>query len=111
MDRRTREFVRHRAGNRCEYCGLPQELSPVAQLQIEHIIPRKHGGSDQDYNLAMACIDCNLAKSSKLTGIDPQPARPCRFSIRARSDGTTISPGKTRFLSDRLQLAEQPSAC
>jgi 5-methylcytosine-specific restriction endonuclease McrA len=71
MNRRTREFVRDRAGNRCEYCRLPQELSPVAQLQIEHVIPRKHGGSDEDLNLALACIDCNLAKSSNLTGIDP----------------------------------------
>jgi 5-methylcytosine-specific restriction endonuclease McrA len=71
MDRRTRELVRQRAGNRCEYCGLPQDLSPVAQLQIEHIIPRKHGGGEDEQNLALACIDCNLAKSSNLSGIDP----------------------------------------
>jgi 5-methylcytosine-specific restriction endonuclease McrA len=75
MDRRTREFVRHRAGNRCEYCGLPQDLSPVAQLQIEHVIPRKHGGGDEEHNLALACIDCNLAKSSNLAGIDPTTAQ------------------------------------
>jgi hypothetical protein len=43
----------------------------VAQLQVEHIIPRKHGGGDDDQNLALACIDCNLAKSSNLAGIDP----------------------------------------
>jgi len=71
MDRQTRQFVRDRAGNRCEYCQLPQRLSPVAQLQIEHIVPRKHGGGDEDQNLALACIDCNLAKSSNLAGIDP----------------------------------------
>ncbi len=71
MDRHTRQFVRDRAGNRCEYCGLPQALSPVAQLQIEHIVPRKHGGGDEEQNLALACIDCNLAKSSNLAGIDP----------------------------------------
>lgn len=71
MDRHTRQSVRERAKNRCEYCGLSQELSPVAQLQIEHIIPRKHGGGDDEQNLALACIDCNLAKSSNLTGIDP----------------------------------------
>ena len=71
MDRQTRQFVRERAGNRCEYCGLPQSLSPMAQLQIEHIIPRKHGGGDADQNLSLACIDCNLAKSSNLAGIDP----------------------------------------
>jgi hypothetical protein len=39
-------------------------------LQIEHIIPRKHGGTDDNHNLALACIDCNLAKSSNLSGID-----------------------------------------
>ena len=71
MDRQTRQFVRERAENRCEYCGLPQDLSPVAQLQIEHIVPRKHGGGDAEQNLALACIDGNLAKSSNLTGIDP----------------------------------------
>jgi len=71
MDRHTRQFVHERAKNQCEYCGLSQELSPVAQLQIEHIVPRKHGGGDNEQNLALACIDCNLAKSSNLTGIDP----------------------------------------
>jgi hypothetical protein len=70
MDRQTRQLVRERAGNQCEYCQLPQRLSPVAQLQIEHIIPRKHGGGDHHENLALACIDCNLAKSSNLAGID-----------------------------------------
>ena len=72
MDRQTRQIVRERAGNRCEYCGLPQHLSPVAQLQMEHIIPRKHGGTDDPQNLALACIDCNLAKSSNLAGIDSE---------------------------------------
>ena len=46
-------------------------MSPVARLQIEHIVPRKHGGDDEEPNLRIACIDCNLAKSSNLTGIDP----------------------------------------
>jgi len=40
-------------------------------LQIEHIIPRKHGGSDDVDNLALACAECDLHKSSNLTGIDP----------------------------------------
>lgn len=72
INRQTRQLVRDRAGNRCEYCQLSQHLSPVAQLQIEHVIPRKHGGSDELDNLALACIDCNLAKSSNLSGIDPE---------------------------------------
>jgi hypothetical protein len=35
------------------------------------VIPRKHGGGDEVQNLALACIDCNLPKSSNLFGIDP----------------------------------------
>ena len=71
MDQATRRLVRDRAGECCEYCQLPEQHSPVARLQIEHIRPRKHGGSDSDENLALACIDCNLRKGSNLTGIDP----------------------------------------
>lgn len=75
MDRKTRKIVSDRAGDRCEYCLLPQHLSPIARLQIEHIIPRKHGGSDVLDNLALACIDCNLAKSVNLSGRDPETDR------------------------------------
>lgn len=71
MDAATRKLVRERAGNRCEYCLLHQDHSPVAALQIEHIVPKKHGGTDDPDNLALACIDCNLAKSSNIAGYDP----------------------------------------
>lgn len=68
----TKILVRERAGNRCEYCQLHQDDSPLSSLHIEHIIPRKHGGSDEMDNLTLACIDCNLHKGPNLTGIDPQ---------------------------------------
>ena len=72
MDAQTKRLVRERAGNRCEYCGLHQDHSPLAALQIEHITARKHLGSDDHGNLALACIDCNLCKSSNLAGLDPE---------------------------------------
>jgi hypothetical protein len=72
MDTSTRALVRERAGNRCEYCQLHQDDSPLAALHIEHIIPKKHGGSDASNNLALACLDCNLHKGPNLTGIDPE---------------------------------------
>ena len=72
MDQRTRLLVRQRAGDRCEYCWRAESQSPVARLQIEHILPRKHGGSDDPVNLALACIACNLHKGANLTGIDPE---------------------------------------
>jgi hypothetical protein len=72
MDDATRNIVRQRAGHCCEYCGLPQEQSPLAVLHIEHILPKKHGGTDDLDNLALACVDCNLHKGSNLAGLDPE---------------------------------------
>ena len=71
MDAATRAFVRQRAANRCEYCGRRQEQSPLAALHVEHIIPKKHRGTDLPDNLALACIDCNLHKGSNVAGYDP----------------------------------------
>src|SRR6266571_3390689 len=70
-----RASVQERAGDRCEYCQLHQEDSPLAALHVEHIVPRFHGGTDDLDNLALACIDCNLHKGPNLTGIDPESNR------------------------------------
>ena len=72
MPASVKAVVRQRAGNRCEYCLRPQEASPLVSLQLEHIIARKHGGNDGLENLALACAECNLHKSSDLAGIDPE---------------------------------------
>jgi hypothetical protein len=71
MDPTLRDAVRARAGNLCEYCGLPQEAEPDAKFHIEHIVARQHGGSDDPSNLALACWRCNLHKGPNLTAIDP----------------------------------------
>ena len=71
MTEAARAFVRQRAANRCEYCHPHQNDSPLAALHFEYIRPRKHGGSDDESNLGLACIDCNLHIGSNLTGIDP----------------------------------------
>jgi hypothetical protein len=67
IDPKTRQQVRERAGNCCEYCGRTQ-ASSTFPLQVEHVIPKKHGGSDEIVNLALACCDCNLAKGPNLAG-------------------------------------------
>jgi hypothetical protein len=72
MDATVRDFVRRRAGHRCEYCLLKQEHLPFATFHVEHIIPRKHGGDDNPANLALACDRCNAHKGANFTGIDPE---------------------------------------
>ena len=71
MDATTRDLVRRRAGERCEYCRLHQESTGLKH-HVEHIVAKQHGGSDDANNLALACHRCNLHKGPNLTGIDPQ---------------------------------------
>ena len=63
MDAETRRTVRERADDRCEYCQLRQEHAQLWRHQIEHVIPRKHRGTDDPDNLAWTCVRCNLSKS------------------------------------------------
>lgn len=72
MDARLRALVRQRARDQCEYCGLRQEHLPVFRFHVDHIRPKKHGGSADPINLALACNSCNLHKGANLTGVDPE---------------------------------------
>lgn len=67
----SRDAVRSRALDRCEYCGLPQAAEPDARFHIEHIVARQHGGDDDEGTLALACHRCNRHKGPNLSAIDP----------------------------------------
>jgi len=71
MDARTRELVRRRAGDVCEYCRIPQEATPLIPFHVEHIVSKQHGGTDDPDDLALACDRCNAYKGPNLTSIDP----------------------------------------
>jgi hypothetical protein len=66
MKASTRALVRSRAARRCEYCRLHEDDLPLFTFHIEHILPKKHGGTDDPKLLAWSCHFCNLAKSSNL---------------------------------------------
>ena len=69
MDAALRAFVRERAGRRCEYCHLREEDGGRLAFQIEHIIAKQHGGSDDPGGLCYACAQCNWAKGPNLAGL------------------------------------------
>lgn len=46
--------------------GLVENLTSK-MLEIDHIVPRKHGGSDDIDNLRLVCTWCNQSKGAKLT--------------------------------------------
>ena len=73
MDDATRDLVCRRAGDRCEYCLLPQEASPLLTFHVEHIIAKQHLDEDVDDpgTLALACNRCNAYKGTNLSSVDP----------------------------------------
>ncbi|HMS40098.1 MAG TPA: HNH endonuclease [Pyrinomonadaceae bacterium] len=61
----VRQSVASRANFVCEYC-LIAEADAYFRFQIEHIVSRKHGGSSELENLALACVFCNRYKGSDI---------------------------------------------
>ena len=53
-------FARDR--NQCQYCG---RHFPTADLSIDHVVPRAHGGPDTWDNLVCACVRCNARKGGR----------------------------------------------
>ena len=53
----ARRWVLERDRWSCVYCGQ-------AANQVDHVIPRNHGGSDLPTNLVSACARCNNLKGS-----------------------------------------------
>jgi hypothetical protein len=47
----------------CYYCGRPQEV--FGDWQVEHMLPRQQGGTDDLYNLTLACKLCNRRKGNR----------------------------------------------
>jgi hypothetical protein len=92
-----RQFVRERAGHRCEFCRVHSALQ-CATFHIDHVRPVSRGGTDEAENLAFACPTCNLSKSNRQTLTDPDTGdavplfnpRRDRWSEHFRFEGYTI---------------------
>ena len=55
--RRIRERILARDGYCCQACGESE-----GSLHIDHIVPKRLGGSDLEENLQVLCKSCNLRK-------------------------------------------------
>ena len=52
-----RSFIFSRSDGKCVYCGAKAE-------EIDHVIPRRNGGTNSTYNLVATCRSCNEKKSN-----------------------------------------------
>lgn len=68
---RTRFEVFKRDRFTCHYCG---RTPPAVLLEVDHIIPRAAGGTDNRENLITACQDCNRGKAGNLLEEGSAPA-------------------------------------
>lgn len=70
---RTRFETFKRDDFTCRYCG---RKTPEVVLEVDHIVPKCEGGSDDQINLATSCWECNRGKAGNplqniITGEDP----------------------------------------
>jgi 5-methylcytosine-specific restriction endonuclease McrA len=108
MDAETKRFVRTRASQRCEYCGIHQRIYPDSAFHIEHIVARQHGGGDEPDNLALSCHLCNSKKGPNLSGLDPKTGVLTRLFILAATAGAIISAPKRTAASSALRKWAAP---
>ena len=66
---KDRLFVARRAGFRCEYCRIHAD-DLFLSFHIDHIIPLKHGGTNDTDNLAYTCPHCNQHKGTDFATLD-----------------------------------------
>jgi len=64
----------------CELCGVSAD---VKALEVDHILPRNHGGSDDLSNLQALCYSCNAMKRDR----DDTDFREIRESYGRREGG------------------------
>ena len=95
---RLRERVRQRAGGLCEYCGIP-EWATFDVHQIDHIVPRRHGGRTAAPNLPLACACCNQFKGTDISAFDPLNGELVRLYPPRQQDWSA----HFRFASIRIQ--------
>lgn len=72
--KRIRQVILARDLNVCAYCG--QEAT-----EVDHIIPVKHGGTNDESNLTAACVRCNRSKGTKAKPGKAQHGPQVRFFV------------------------------
>jgi len=68
-----------RDDNTCQYCGVRM---PRADLNLDHVVPRYHGGATTWENVVCSCVPCNLRKGGRTP--DEAGMRLLRFPARPR---------------------------
>lgn len=69
-------LARRDGGMKCHYCEIPLTRAHIGNPEaiasikkqgyglatVDHVVPLSKGGSNQPWNMVLACFDCNEAK-------------------------------------------------
>jgi 5-methylcytosine-specific restriction endonuclease McrA len=83
--KRLRIYIRDKF--RCQYCG---EKSVVAELTLDHIMPRSRGGDNSPVNIVTACIPCNNRKSNRTPDEARMPLLTSQSALRVKLERVVL---------------------
>ena len=70
---------------RCRECGRYHRAGDYSVTwNVDHVVPQSYGGSDETWNLALTCIECNSARGNELDIRDLEEA--LRRGRRSRNE-------------------------
>lgn len=105
---RIRFEIFKRDGFTCQYCGAHP---PQSILHVDHIVPVKEGGGNEETNLVTACETCNLGKAAESLQSIPasladRAAEVAEREAQLRGYSEVMAAQRERIESDCWQVAD-----
>jgi 5-methylcytosine-specific restriction endonuclease McrA len=83
--KRLRIYMRDKF--RCQYCG---ERKGVAELTLDHILPRSRGGDNSPVNVVTSCLKCNNRKSNRTPEEARMPLLTSQTALRVKLERVVL---------------------
>ena len=83
--KRLRIYMRDKF--RCQYCG---EKKGVAELTLDHILPRSRGGDNSPVNVVTACVACNQRKGDRTPAEARMPLLTSQSALRVKLERVVL---------------------
>jgi 5-methylcytosine-specific restriction endonuclease McrA len=83
--KRLRIYMRDKF--RCQYCGHKED---VAELTLDHILPRSRGGDNSPVNIVTACLACNNRKANRTPEEARMPLLTSQTALRVKLERVVL---------------------
>jgi 5-methylcytosine-specific restriction endonuclease McrA len=83
--KRMRIYIRDKF--RCQYCG---DKKTAAELTLDHILPRSHGGDNSPVNIVTACLQCNNRKRDRTPAEARMPLLTSQTALRVKLERVVL---------------------